>query len=148
MWMKSHFFAPLAVPEGTGRFGSGQEFELSANAKKRDRVFCDLALEHTDQALIFGVAPTSYDSHMPNSLAAFALQVLLHRAGRCGCAKHPAFPAPSVLLRDMTMQTSGEIAPRECGDVTPVIASEAKQSIFAVQRKNGLLRFARNDGLN
>jgi hypothetical protein len=26
-----------------------------------------------------------------------------------------------------------------------VIASEAKQSIFAAQRKNGLLRFARND---
>jgi hypothetical protein len=67
---------------GTGRFGSGQEFELSANAKKRDRVFCDLGFEHTDQALIFGVAPTSYDSRMSNSLAAFALQVLLHRAGR------------------------------------------------------------------
>ena len=71
---------------GTGRFGFGQEFELSANTKKRDRVFCDLAFEHTDQALIFGVAPISYDSHMPNSLAAFALQVLLHGAGRCHLA--------------------------------------------------------------
>jgi hypothetical protein len=57
MWTRSHFFAPLAVPEGTGRFGSGQEFELSANAKKRDRVFCDLAFEHTDQTLIFDVTP-------------------------------------------------------------------------------------------
>jgi hypothetical protein len=57
MWIKSHFFVPLAVPGGTGRFGFGQEFELSANAKKRDRVFCDFGFEHTDQALIFGVAP-------------------------------------------------------------------------------------------
>jgi hypothetical protein len=73
MWMKSHFLLPLADPEGAGRFGSGQEFELSANAKKQDRVFCDLAFEHTGQALIFGVAPISYDS--------FALQAFLHRAG-------------------------------------------------------------------
>jgi hypothetical protein len=82
MWMKSHFFVALAVAEGTGRFGSGQQFELSANAKKRDRMFCDLAFEHTDQGLIFGVAPISYDSRMSNSLAAFALPELLHRAGR------------------------------------------------------------------
>jgi hypothetical protein len=51
------FLCSLGGAWGTGRFGFGQEFELSANAKKRDRVFCDFGFEHTDQALIFGVAP-------------------------------------------------------------------------------------------
>jgi hypothetical protein len=50
------FFAPLVVSEGTGRFGPSQDFELRANSKRRDRVFHDLAFEHTDRALIFGVA--------------------------------------------------------------------------------------------
>jgi hypothetical protein len=49
------FFAPLAVSEGTGRFGSGQDFELRANSKGRDRV-STISPEHTDRALIFGVA--------------------------------------------------------------------------------------------
>src|SRR6267154_3383818 len=38
----------------------------------------------------------------------------------------------------------GPIGPRECGGVPSVIASAAKQSM-AAKRKNGLLRFARND---
>ena len=58
------------------------------------------------------------------------------RTRGCGCLGHPAFPAPSVFLREMTMQTSGEIVPRECWGVTPVIArSEAtKQSILSLRR--------------
>jgi hypothetical protein len=106
MWMKSHFFVPLAVPWGTGRFGSGQEFELSANAKKPDRVFCDLGFEHTDQALIFGVAPIPCDSRVPKSLAAFALQQLspgfpcapFFQEGQCSC-----------IIRAQTVPREGEV---------------------------------------
>jgi hypothetical protein len=83
MWMSCHFFVPLAVARELGQFGSDQEYELSAmlrSSKKRDRAFCDLAFEHTDQALIFGVAPISYDRCMSDNPAAFALQELLYRS--------------------------------------------------------------------
>ena len=39
----------------------------------------------------------------------------------------------------------GRIASRECEAVSAVIASEAKQSMLTSLRRDGLLRFARND---
>ena len=41
-----------------------------------------------------------------------------HKAA--GAAKHPAFPAPSVVLRDKIDAKLGRIAPRECGCASPV----------------------------
>jgi hypothetical protein len=68
----------------------------------------------------------------------------------CGCSGHPAFPTPSFFLGEKFMHDSG--ASRR-GIVESylefhVIArSEAtKQSILHL-RSDGLLRFARNDGL-
>jgi hypothetical protein len=56
------------------------------------------------------------------------LSTIAHKAA--GAAKHPAFPAPSLLSRDASMiQSSGAIAPRGCGRASfAVIASVAKQS--------------------
>ena len=42
--------------------------------KSETALALDLAFEHTEQALIFGVAPIPYDSRMFKSLAAFALE--------------------------------------------------------------------------
>jgi hypothetical protein len=51
-----------------------------------------------------------------------------------------------LFSRDSFLANLGRDPRRENADVFLVIASEAKQSI-SPQRKNGLLRFARNDGL-
>jgi hypothetical protein len=50
-----------------------------------------------------------------------------------GATAHPVFPAPSVLLEGNFMHPSGAIAPRECGFMSDVIASEAKQSVLSLR---------------
>ena len=55
-----------------------------------------------------------------------------------GCNGHPAFPTPSF--------DSGALRGEVANVCLDVIASEAKQSILSL-RRDGLLRFARNDGL-
>jgi hypothetical protein len=68
----------------------------------------------------------------------FLLRFAHETAGRIG---RPAFPAPSFLERAGNQwQTSGASRRENAESHLDVIASEAKQSIFAAQRKNGLLR--------
>ena len=64
----------------------------------------------------------------------------------------PGLPCALCFRRnEITATPRARLAPRECGvmflqELATVIASEAKQSIsLAARRKNGLLRFARND---
>src|SRR5437899_8142577 len=74
--------------------------------------------------------------------------VCANRTRDRGCSKHPVFPAPSISKRANEMQASGGLR-REKAKVYPgVIASAAKQSMPPRARKDGLLRFARNDALN
>src|SRR5229473_8520678 len=75
-----------------------------------------------------------------------------------GCSAHPAFPAPSVFEEGQDLlQASGAIRREKVvaclfrswklnGSYCHVIASAAKQSVPSSPR-DGLLRFARNDGL-
>jgi len=67
----------------------------------------------------------------------------MQSAHEAACIGHPAFPTPS--LGGRSSNASGAL--RGEGERTSgffVIASEAKQSMTAA--KDGLLRFARNDG--
>jgi hypothetical protein len=72
------------------------------------------------------------------------------RARGCGCAWHPAFPAPSIWRGRMLIAKLGCVAPREY-NVTSVIArsvsDEAIYTRFAARWQDGLLHFARNDGV-
>ena len=61
-----------------------------------------------------------------------------------GCIGHPAFPTPS--LGGRFINGSGASRGEVVNARLDVIASGAKQSISPRERKNGLLRFARNDG--
>src|SRR6266478_5437439 len=79
-----------------------------------------------------------------------------------GCSKHPAFPAPSFLWAKRFARP-GRNAPRECGGVfvrepslrgangsrecapDDRLRDEAIHAFFT--RRDGLLRFARNDGV-
>jgi len=76
-----------------------------------------------------------------------------------GCIGHPALPAPSDFHEGKvtsTTRANDAARTRRCVLTSVVIASVAKQSIsprkdrmdcsLTTQRKNGLLRFARNDG--
>src|SRR5258708_29100148 len=61
-----------------------------------------------------------------------------------GCSKHPAFPAPSV-GREIYV-CLGRTAPREGERMVDHRHCERSEAIhLAAQRKNGLLRCARND---
>ena len=62
----------------------------------------------------------------------------------CGCNGHPAFPTPS--LGGRFINASGASRCEVANVRLDVIASEAKQSTLSL-RLDGLLRFARNDGL-
>src|SRR6187431_1114467 len=70
--------------------------------------------------------------------------VCANRTRDRGCSKHPVFPAPSKQLRANEMPTSGNHVARTRNYIR-VIASAAKQSIERRNRRNGLLRCARND---
>src|SRR5216684_6578518 len=72
----------------------------------------------------------------------------LHCTGGCGCSGHPAFPTPSRGAEISCMTRAHRAArSRTCiWNWSNVIASEAKQSILS-SWQDGLLRFARNDGL-
>src|SRR5258705_8720694 len=61
-----------------------------------------------------------------------------------GCNGHPAFPTPSLGAR--FINASGASRCEVANVRLDVIASEAKQSTLSL-RLDGLLRFARNDGL-
>ena len=61
-----------------------------------------------------------------------------------GCNGHPAFPTPS--LGGRFINASGASRCEVANVRLDVIASEAKQSTLSL-RLDGLLRFARNDGL-
>ena len=62
-----------------------------------------------------------------------------------GCDQHPAFPAPSIFPGDANEHSSGEFAPRERGNSSLREAQRRSNPCFSKLR-NGLLRFARNDG--
>src|SRR6266568_6524896 len=64
-------------------------------------------------------------------------------ARRCGCHGHPAFPTPSKGGR--FMHDSSALRCEAAKARLVVIASAAEQSILSL-RRDGLLRFARNDG--
>src|SRR6267142_1235939 len=60
-----------------------------------------------------------------------------------GCNGHPAFPTPS--LGGRFINGSGALRGEVANVCLAVIASAAKQSILSFTRRDGLLRFARND---
>ena len=69
----------------------------------------------------------------------------LRTRGR-GCDKHPAFPVPSFFEGLRSMHRSGISCRGNAYPRPTVIArSEATKQSMAPQRRNGLLRFARND---
>ena len=66
--------------------------------------------------------------------------------GGCGCAKHPAFPAPSVIERANFLNDSGAERREIAESYFNVIArSEATKQSTLTLLPHGLLRFARND---
>src|SRR5437879_4858785 len=82
--------------------------------------------------------------------------VLYDRTRDRGCSAHPVFPAPSEFLWGQGLwgqgfqQNAGRTAPRECEGVCEgaVIArSPCDEAIHSSSLlRDGLLRFARNDG--
>jgi hypothetical protein len=71
------------------------------------------------------------------------------RTRGCGCARHPAFPAPSGWRGRMIFEYLGRIVPRDRGGVPRCRHCEERSDeaihTYFVCCKAGLLRFARND---
>src|SRR6266481_8020194 len=72
---------------------------------------------------------------------------VLFRTRDCGCSERPAFPAPSEFQKaGRSWQTSRGNMRRDRGPMLVVIArSEATKQSILLARRDGLLRFARND---
>jgi hypothetical protein len=65
-----------------------------------------------------------------------------------GCSGHPAFPAPSVFSRDMSCKPRAHRVARMRSCVHLGCHCERSEAIHSFfMRRDGLLRFARNDGI-